>query len=235
MNNEITVRGREVALPARTQALMREWRESPRKSYDSLPETISHEEIIRSDSPSLAQIKNHLSPDMAQMIVAMAIEDVNRLFRADRRMDAQDIVFTAKVILRRFWYLKPEDIKKCFNGRRPKLFVLEGDSFISWLAEYDLQRDNACEDMACNGNRYDPNPGAITHKAYMAMLESRANDGDEEARRTLADMRRRAAIPTAEERRKKDLGFFAFNEQYKKTKGYYDRDKSKEEPSGPQP
>lgn len=218
MNNEITVRGGGVSLPARTQTLLQEWRESPRKSYDSLPETISHEEIIRSDSPNLAQIKNNISPDMAQIIVAMAIEDVNRLFRADRRMQPQDIAFTAKIILRRFWYLKPEDIKKCFNGHRPKQFVLEGDSFLSWLAEYDLERDNVCEDMAVNGNQTNRDPGAITHAAYLAMLESRANDGDGEASRMLSDIRKRSAVKSGEPTRKEKLDFLKFKMQYLKEK-----------------
>lgn len=218
MNNELTKRGAP-ALPARTQTLMQGWCESPRKSYDNLPETISHEEIIRSESPSLAQIKNHIGSDMAQMVVAMAIEDVNRLFRVDRRMEPQDIVATAKAILKRFWYLKPEDIKKCFNGRRPKQFVLEGDSFLSWLAEYDLQRDNACEDMAANGNHADRDPGAITHAAYLAMLETRANGGDEESRRILDDYRKRIKVPTAEESRRKEIEFQKYRYKYLKQKG----------------
>lgn len=227
MSNEITVRGRGVALPARTQTLLQEWRESPRKSYDSLPETISHEEIINSDSPSLAQIKNHISPDTAKMIVAMAIEDVNRLFRSDRRMEPQDIAVTAKAILRRFWYLKPEDIKKCFNGRRPKQFVLEGDSFLSWLAEYDLRRDNTCEDMAASGNRTDPDTGYISHKTYLAMLEARANDGDSEAKRIVAGYRARSRVSSKGDAERKKTAFRLFKHEYLKSKGYYDNKKPK--------
>lgn len=149
----------------------------------------------------------------------MAIEDVNRIFRPDRRMAECDIVTTAKVILRRFWYLKLEDIKKCFSGRRPKQFVLEGDSFISWLGEYDLQRDNACEDMAVSGIPDDRNPGAITHKAYMALLESRANRGDDEAKEILAGICRRTKGMSKEELRRKESEFRKYRKEYLKKKG----------------
>lgn len=222
MTNEITKRDSLPSLPVATKVLMQGWRVSPRKSYDSLPETISHEEIIRSDSPCLAQIKNHISPDTAKMIVAMAIEDVNRLFRADRRMEPQDIAVTAKAILRRFWYLKPEDIKKCFNGRRPKQFVLEGDSFISWLSEYDLRRDNTCEDMAVNGKPDEPNSGAITHKTYLAMLKARADSGDKEAARSIAEYQRRGRSDSLQDKERKRQEFIKYKIEYLKKK-YHDK------------
>lgn len=218
MSNEITRSNNASNLPARTQILMQEWRESPRKSYDSLPDVISHEEIFKSDSPNLAQIKNHLGVDRTLMIISMAINDVNCFFRKDRRMDEYEVVIAAKAILRRYWYLKPEDIKKCFNGPRPKSFVLEGDSFLSWLAEYDLNRDNACEDAAYNGRNLERQPDAISHAAYMAMLEARANDGDREAVDILAEYRKRTLIPSEEEQRIKDLEFFKYYQEYQKNK-----------------
>lgn len=122
------------------------------------------------------------------MIVSIAIESVNRLFRADRRMDPEDIVIVADRIVRQYWYLKPDDIKKCFEGRRPKQFVLEGDSFLSWLAEYDLQRDRACEDTAANQKAEEEKSGSgpISDKVYRQILKARAESGDEEAKATLA-------------------------------------------------
>lgn len=171
MQNEITTPCKTYpALPQATQTKLQEWRESPRKSYDSLPEVISHQEIFLSPSPTIAQIKNRLGEPHALMIVSMAIEDVNLMFRKDRRMSEREIVLTAKNIIRRYWYLKPEDIKKCFNGPRPKSFVLEGDSFLSWLAEYDLQRDNVCEDVAYNGKKEAQNRNTLSYDQYKKKL-----------------------------------------------------------------
>lgn len=219
MSNEIAKSDRFARLPARTQTLMSEWRESPKRSFDNLPDVISQEEILKSESPTLAQIKNHISEPQALMIISMAINNVNYLFRKDRRMDEREIVVTAQAILRRYWYLKPEDIKKCFNGPRPKSFVLEGDSFLSWLAEYDLNRDNVCEDSALNGNKRDDTLDAISHTAYMAMLEARANDGDKEAERILSEYKHRSQIPTEEERNRKEQEFRKYRFNYLKKKG----------------
>lgn len=218
MSNEITVRGRGVALPARTQTLLQEWRESPKKSYDRLPDTISHKEIFDSDSPTLGQIKNNLGEGQALMVISIAIEKVNAMFRQDRRIPPEDVVVIAREILRHYWYLKPEDIKKCLEGRRPKSFVLEGDSFLSMLADYDLQRDRACEDVAVNGNSSGPDAGAIAFETYMAMLESRANDGDEDAQRSLAEFRKRAAVKSEAGKHKEKLDFHKFKLQYLKEK-----------------
>lgn len=187
MPNEIALRNPEL-LPAPVAEKMKEWLLSPRRSYDSLPGTISHADIFNSDNPTLGQLARNIGRDRTRMIVSIAIENVNRLFRADRRMDPDDIAFLAGRIVTQYWYLKPEDIKKCFEGRRPKQFVLEGDSFLSWLAEYDLQRDRACEDTAANRKAEEErsSAGAISDKVYREILKARAESGDDEARQTLA-------------------------------------------------
>lgn len=78
----------------------------------------------------------------------------------------------------------------------------------------------SCAEEAAQGG------GAISHKVYMAMLEARANDGDKEAQKTLSGIRKRAAILSPEEKRRKDLDFFKFRQQYLKDKGYYDDKKN---------
>lgn len=220
---------RDVPLPAETRIRMKEWRESPRKSYDSLPDVISHKEILESDSPTLSQIRRHVGAENAEFVVSMAIEDVNRMFRRDRRMEDCDIVFTAKAILRRYWYLKPEDIKKCFNGRRPKQFVLEGDSFLSWLGEYDLERDNACEEAAMADKAGAEAQGGVSYDDWLAALKAEAASGNEKAaesleahNRLLADLRH---SPTEEQLRKKEMDFRIFKHNYLKSKGLIKTDK----------
>lgn len=186
MSKEITRQG-QPPLSARTLELMKEWQVSPKKCYDKLPDVISHEEIFTSKSPTLSQISRSLGVAQAVMIVAMAIEDVNRMFRQDRRMSPEDIAVVARRIVRNYWYYKPEDIKKCFNGRRPKSFVLEGDSFLTWLGEYDLNRDNACEDAAKSAVAMEnKQAGVISDKAYREILKRRAMQGDEQAQEILA-------------------------------------------------
>lgn len=187
MQAEIALR-QKAQLPAPVAEKMSEWRLSPRRSYDSLPATTTHADIFASPNPTLSQLSRHIGAPQAEMIVSIAIENVNRLFRADRRMHPDDIAFVARRIVIQYWYLKPDDIKKCFEGRRPKQFVLEGDSFLSWLAEYDLQRDRACEDTAASQKSEEEKSGsgAISDKVYRQILKARAEAGDEEAKQTLA-------------------------------------------------
>lgn len=200
MNKEITRQGQQL-LPARTLELMKEWQVSPKKCYDKLPDVISHEDIFASKSPTLSQIIRSLGVAQAVMIVAMAIEDVNRMFRQDRRMPPEDIAVVARKIVRNYWYYKPEDIKKCFNGRRPKSFVLEGESFLAWLGEYDLSRDNACEDAAQSAVAMEnKHAGVISDKAYREILKRRAGQGDEQAQEILARYAKIDRLRTPEQR-----------------------------------
>lgn len=196
-------------LPAMTAQRLQEWRTSPAQSYDSLPDAISHAEIFRSESPTLAQIKNRIGMKHALMIVSYAINEVNMMFRADRRMTADEVALTAKRIVNTYWYFKPEDIKKCFNSARPKQFVLEGDSFLSWAAEYDLRRDNACEDVAYNGKVAAERTDTVTYEQYKRGLS-------EENRARLEEFERRCGrVPTEEQTHQKKMREFVFMTRYR--------------------
>ena len=142
----------------------------------------------------------------------MAINEVNSLFRSDRRMDEIDVIATARAILRRYWYLKPEDIKKCFTGPRPKSFVLEGDSFLSWLAEYDLKRDNACESVGIEPEEVAPSENAVSFEEW---CKSRPKEGN-----YLAFGRTGKPPLTKEEKEKKKADFLKWKaEEYLPSKG----------------
>lgn len=211
MSNEITLSDKAALLPAATQVALRGWRESLGKSYDSLPDVISHEEILKSPSPTLSQISNIIGEHQAIAIISMAIDDVNYLFRKDRRMDEYEVVLTAKTILRRYWYLKPEDIKKCFTGPRPKSFVLEGDSFLAWLAEYDLKRDNACESAGIEPTEATPSEDVVSFEEW---CKSRPKEGN-----YIAYGRTGRPPLTKEEKERKEEGFQRYRKEYLKSKG----------------
>lgn len=140
----------------------------------------------------------------------MAINDVNMMFRPDRRMGSEEVALTAKRIVGTYWYLKPEDIKKCFNSPRPKQFVLEGDSFLSWIADYDLRRDNACEDEAYNGKKQAQTLNAVTYEEYRNSLP-------EEKRKELERLERKFdnKPESDEEAQRKRNEEFAFMTRYR--------------------
>lgn len=212
MSNEITKADRFAHLPVQTKTLMSGWQTSPKNCYDSLPDVISHEEILKSPSPTLSQISHYIDENQALIVISMAINEVNSLFRPDRRMDKLDVIATARAILRRYWYLKPEDIKKCFTGPRPKSFVLEGDSFLAWLAEYDLKRDNACESAGIEPIEATPSEDAISFEEW---CKSQPKEGN-----YLAFGRTGRPPLTKEEKEKRKADFLKWkNEEYLPSKG----------------
>lgn len=211
MSNEITKADRFARLPVQTKTLMSGWQTSPKSCYDNLPDVISHEEILKSPSPTLSQISHCIHQDQALFVICTAINEVNSLFRPDRRMDKLDVIATARAILRRYWYLKPEDIKKCFTGPRPKQFVLEGDSFLSWLADYDLKRDNACESMKSDPEEVSVSEGAVTFEEW---CKTRPKEGN-----FLAYGRTGRPLLTKEEKEKKEADFQRFRRDYLMRKG----------------
>lgn len=191
------------------------------RCYESLPTTISQSEIIRLDAPLLSNIKNYVGEANAIMVLSLAITEISDLVNVGKQMSETQIAKTAKQILKRFWYLKVEDIKKCFHEKitNEKLFTLDGQTIIRWLGEYDLKRDNVCEDIATNeGKKQDSSTGTISHSVYLAMLEAKANAGDESAKKTLAECQKRAKSLTPDDIRKRETEYWLYKYKYLKDK-----------------
>lgn len=247
MNNEIATHNASSVknLPAAVSTEIRQLTTSPARYLDTLPIERAADERPPG-AIMLSQYKRSLDRDRQLMYLSLMIKEVNDFFNVKGNMNAGQIRLTAELILDNdgFYDLTLGNIKACFREKMMsgKIYDrLDGNIIIGWLREFKSEMTDCCETVNEGKDRMrlrkesGDGAGSISHAVYMAMLEARANDGDEDAARTLAEYRRRAAIPTAKEQRRKDLGFFAFNEQYKKKKGYYDRNKSKEDPSGPQP
>lgn len=218
MKNEIAKRI-NANLPAVTRQELTALMESPERYYSALPPAKISDPHTES-TPSLGKIKRSLPEECAMMIVSVALMEVRDWFNTSGNLSDSQIAMLAEMIIDRFYDYSLNEIKAVFRRKMSegKVYRIDGNVIMGWLSEYDLERDNYNEDMARNGNRYDSNPGAITHQAYVAMLEARANDGDEEAVRILAEYRRRAATPTEKERRRKDEEFRKYRMEYLRRK-----------------
>lgn len=223
MNKEIAIR-QGVSLPVVMQQELTALMESPERYWNALPPAKISDPHTDS-TPSLGKIKRSIPEEYAMMTVSFALMEVRDWFNTSGNLTARQIALLADMILDRYYDYSLNELKAVFRRKMQegKVYRIDGNVIMGWLAEYDLERDNYSEDMALNGNSYDPNPGAITHKAYMAMLEARANDGDEESKRILSDYRRRSKVLSQEERHKKELDFFRYRQEYLKSKGYYDK------------
>lgn len=236
---------RHGSLPVAVRSEIQRLRTSPLRYMETLPAEKAEDERPQG-ALMLSHIRRSLDRRDQTMVLSMMITEVNDFFNVKGKMTAKQIRLTAELILDNdaFYDLTLGNIKACFRERMmsERLYDrLDGNIIIGWLREFKSEMADRCEIVNEGKDRIRQREesggcaGSISHAVYMAMLEARADDGDGDAARTLAEYRRRTAIPTAEEQRRKDLGFFAFNEQYKKKQGYYDSDKSKEDPSGPQP
>lgn len=195
--------------------------ESPQQYYSALPPAkISDPYTDR--TPSLGKIKRSIPEEYAMMIVSVALMEVRDWFNTSGNLSDSQIAMLAEMIIDRFYDYSLNEIKAVFRRKMSegKVYRIDGNIIMGWLSEYDLERDNYSEDMARNGKERDDGKDAITHAAYMAMLEVRANDGDEDARKTLAEYRRRAKVPDMDDAgRRKEMDYRRFKYEYLKEKG----------------
>ena len=175
----------------------------------------------------LRHIRQSLDRRDQTMLISEMIREVNEFFNVGNGMTARQMKLTAELILDNpgFSDLTLGNVKACFRQRMmsEKLYNrLDGNIIIGWLREFKSDMADWCENRNLGRDRMErqddtrDGAGAIAFETYMAMLESRANDGDKEAQKTLAEFRRRAAIKSAEQTRQDRLDFHKFKMQYLK-------------------
>lgn len=190
-------------------------------------------ERIDDDRPTtaitLAQCRRSLDRDKQVMSLSLMIMEVNDFFNVKGSMTAKQIKLTAELILDNpgFHDLTLGNIKACFRQcmTSEKIYDrIDGNLIISWLRRFKSDLADHCETVAISRERQRQrdeslgDAGAITHAAYLAMLEARAGDGDEDARQTLDDYRRRSHTLTPEQQRQKEIEFRLFKHRYNETR-----------------
>lgn len=198
IDNKLALSEKWKALPTLKRERLDSWRKLPSQSYETTP-VLSINDIINLETPTLGDIKNYIDPMQAEMVIGLAINEICNFVNVGQQMSSPQKALTAKLICKRFWYFKPEDIKACFYERltNEKLYILDGQTFLRWLGEYDLKRANACEDEAIGNNiGYKQDDNAISHAVYKKMLESKATAGDKDSIEKLSLYKRRESIKT---------------------------------------
>ena len=226
MSNEITRSNNAPNLPAEVSTEIRLLTTSPARYLENLPiEKIDAERS--SNAIMLSHYKRSLDRDKQLMYLGLMIKEVNDFFNVKGNMNVKQIKLTAELILDNpgFYDLTLGNIKACFRQKMmtAKLYDrLDGNIIIDWLREFKSEMADYCENTRIGEERIEyrgsENVGAITHAAYMAMLEARANDGDEEAVKMLIEYKKRLYIRSPEQQREEELEFFKFKQQYLKEK-----------------
>ncbi len=176
--------------------------------------------MVKSNSPTIALIKNNTSLTSIRALISLAICEVCDFFNVGKNMSDTQIALTADMIIESFWHLKLEEIKFCFRRamRTEKLYDrLDGNIILGWLEAYDAERTEEAmrvsdQEASEEANALPPPaPEAMTYQEYVGALEEKARTGDAEASAKLGEIRgleaQKARHFSAREEREKELGF----------------------------
>lgn len=207
---------------------------SPEKYLETLPA----ERVQDAQPPGalmISRLKRGLPREQQIMAVSLLIIEVNDFFNVKGNMNAKQIKITAEMILDNpgFFDLTLGNIKACFRQRMmgEKIYDrIDGNIIIGWLRQFKSDMADWCENFNLGRDRererkeMSGGAGAISHNAYLAMLEARANDGDQEAQKILDTYHARAsATPSKADLERKEAEFRKYKFEYLKSKGYFDK------------
>lgn len=130
------------------------WQLEPKKLYDQL-EVSTIEEAIKSKSPALSILRRELGIESAKLIVFIWVADLVQFFNVGKTMNEHQVGETVNLIFKRFFFLKPEDIKLCFDnaksGNYGKLFDrFDGMIILDCLSDYVSKRIESFEQKSDN-------------------------------------------------------------------------------------
>lgn len=229
MANEIAIRQTESTLPAQLRNELQIIKNSPGPYYVGLkPEKTS--DPRPNNAPILSQIQKENGFANALAVLTFAIHEVKEWFNVKNNLTPDQEAMTAELILDcdSFYDLTLGNIKACFRQKMmtEKLYDrLDGNIIIGWLRQFKSDMAEQCENVNIGlerqrqreENRSDT--GAIAHATYMAMLEAKAGDGDEEAQRTLNEIRKRSQAKSPEQQRKEQTDYMRYKAKYLREKG----------------
>jgi hypothetical protein len=130
------------------------WQKEPQKLYGQL-EISEIKDAIKSTSPSIAVMRRELGVQSVKLILFIWIADLVQFFNVGKTMNEQQVGITVDLVLKRFFFLKPEDFKICFenakSGNYGRLFDrLDGSIIIEWLSDYCSERINIFQQKSDN-------------------------------------------------------------------------------------
>lgn len=71
-------------------------------------------------------------------------------FNIGKTMSVEQARQTAEMLIEKYYYLKPSELKYCFNNGKMGLYGriydrIDGGVFFDWIDQYSKERDEACE------------------------------------------------------------------------------------------
>lgn len=116
----------------------------PEKLWPSLkPKTLS--DIAAAETPCISLITKHHGVDTARAIVIIALTDLATYFNVGNSFNGSQLAQTAELIIDKYYWLKPEDFKLCFNNAKTGAYGIaynriDGAVICEWLNKYIDER-----------------------------------------------------------------------------------------------
>lgn len=106
--------------------------------------------MLKLQTPSIALARRTYGDQPIMEMLVQMISNVNDFFNVSRPMNAVQIMETAKLISKVYYFLKFEEIKFVFENAKTgtwgKIYErLDGSVILEWFEKYDLQRTHAVE------------------------------------------------------------------------------------------
>lgn len=180
--------------------------------------------MITADSPCLWEMRKFMGAVKTKAFLIYALLWLSDLINVERFLTEVQMSEIADDVIEEYGYLKPEELKYIFKKavRKNKIFGrLDYAVVMSWIEDYDAERTGYCINISSQEeteqiNRTSKKQDAVSFEEFTEWLTCKAESGDKEAQEQLAyieSISAQPALPTAEEKHKKDLEFFKWKNQ----------------------
>lgn len=117
-----------------------QWKNLPEQYYNQIV-VKDFNDVIKSDSPSLALMKKEYGDVHTKAILTIILVDVIKFFNVGKSMSNVQVAQTIELIQQEYWMLKPEDFKLCFNNAKKGMYGqiydrIDGQLILSWIQKH---------------------------------------------------------------------------------------------------
>jgi len=106
-------------------------------------------EAFESQSMSVALMRKEMSEVVTKAFLMYIVTDLVESFNVGKTMDAMQAAFTVNGIIADYWFLKPEELKYCFNeakkGRYGTMYDrIDAAVIFGWIETFLKERTQIC-------------------------------------------------------------------------------------------
>jgi len=105
---------------------------------------------IFNNYPSIVKIKKEIGSERLLIFLMDIIGKTVKYFNIGKTMNVEQTKQTAQLIIDNYYYMKPSELKYCFNMGKMGMYGriydrIDGGVFFDWIDQYSKERDATCE------------------------------------------------------------------------------------------